>query len=119
MTGSSTLAMPANLNQQLSSYDWCHSHKGCWFSHFIKCKLSILYYYGNTQTLFGLIYNHLSLIGTRKTYPMLNAQSMKKKVLFLTPWERTFSFIAKCQIRKQQEYLLSLEMKAIENNFLQ
>lgn len=50
---------------------------------------------------------------------MLNAQSMKKKVLFLTPWERTFSFIAKCQIRKQQEYLLSLEMKAIENNFLQ
>lgn len=48
---------------------------------------------------------------------MLNAQSMKKRVQYVTPWERTFSFIAKCQIRKQQEYLLLLEVKAVENNF--
>ena len=48
---------------------------------------------------------------------MLNAQSMKKRVQFLTPWERTFSFIAKCQIRKQQEYLVPPEVKARANNF--
>ena len=48
---------------------------------------------------------------------MLNAQLTKKRVQYLTPWERTFSFIAKCQIRKEQEYLLLLEVKAIENNF--